>query len=342
MDNVILVPEALAREKVEAALRAAGADERSVEGATRAMMHASLLGVDSHGVRLTAHYSKVMAGGRVNPRPNFRLSRTAAASAVLDADDGLGHPAAYAAMELACEMARAAGIGAVAVTHSSHYGAAGAYARAAAEAGCIGFSTTNADSMVTLHGGAAPFHGTNPLAIGAPVPGQKPWLLDLATSSVPFNRVLLYKTIGRTLGPDMAADAAGEHTTDPAAAAMLLPLGGALYGYKGAGLGGLATLLSAVLTGTTLDPDFLPMFSGDMATPRNMGHFCLAIDPEHFCGRALYEAGIARYLELLRGAPAREGEELMAPGDREWRVEAERRQNGIPVDHETAAFLGLR
>ena len=33
--------------------------------------------------------------------------------------------------------------------------------------------------------------------------------------------------------------------------------------------------------------------------------------------------------------------EVMAPGDREWRVEAERERDGIPVDPETAAFLGF-
>ena len=31
----------------------------------------------------------------------------------------------------------------------------------------------------------------------------------------------------------------------------------------------------------------------------------------------------------------------MAPGEREWKVEIERAANGIPVDPETAAFLGL-
>ena len=31
----------------------------------------------------------------------------------------------------------------------------------------------------------------------------------------------------------------------------------------------------------------------------------------------------------------------MAPGDREWKVEAERKRDGIPVDRETAQFLGL-
>jgi LDH2 family malate/lactate/ureidoglycolate dehydrogenase len=123
---------------------------------------------------------------------------------------------------------------------------------------------------------------------------------------------------------------------------MLLPLGGTDFGFKGAGLAGLVTLLCAVLTGTTLDHAMIPMTgSDDFTTPRNMGHFCLALDPARFAGREMYEAAMMRYLADLRGSAARPGERVMAPGDREWAVEDERRRNGIPVDRETAAFLAL-
>src|SRR5215212_9189390 len=73
------------------------------------MMHASRLGIDSHGVRLAAHYAKVLQTGRVNPHPNMQVKRTGPATAILDADDGLGHRAAYAAMDLAAEIAREMG-----------------------------------------------------------------------------------------------------------------------------------------------------------------------------------------------------------------------------------------
>jgi ureidoglycolate dehydrogenase (NAD+) len=123
---------------------------------------------------------------------------------------------------------------------------------------------------------------------------------------------------------------------------MLLPLGGVDYGYKGAALAGVATLFSALLTGTTLDPDFIPMYgTDDVSTPRNMGHFVLVIDPDKFAGREIFAAAITLYLTSLRGAPAREGGRVMAPGDREWEEMDLRRQEGIPVDPDTMAFLGL-
>ena len=324
-------------------LRAAGASEASLAAATRAMLHASLVGVDSHGVRLTEHYCQMLAGGRLNKAPQLAVEVRAAGSAMVHGDDGLGHYAAYKAVEVGIGLAREAGVGAVGIKHSSHLGAAGAYALAGAEAGFVTFATTNTDSMVALFDGAARFHGTNPLAFAAPVPDSRPWLVDMATSSIPMNRVLLHRSLGLELAEGVAADRHGSATTDPAAAEMLLPLGGADFGYKGAALAGVATLFSALLTGTTLDSDFIPMYGGDdISTPRNMGHFVLVIDPDKFVGRALFGTLMTRYLAGLRSAPVRPGaERVMAPGDREWETVAQRQAEGVPVDPDTARFLGL-
>lgn len=342
MDRRLRVGAAALAERLGAVLLAAGASPGSAEAAVRAMMHASRLGVDSHGARLVEHYATVLRSGRINPAPRLAVTRRAAAVAIVDGDDGLGHHAAYRAMAEAVALAREAGIGAVGVVRSSHYGAAGAYAVEAAREGMVGFATTNADKVVALQGGAAPFHGTNPLAFAAPSGGARPWLFDMATSSIPFNRVLLFRSIGAELPDAVAADEVGVPTRDAAAASMLLPVGGTGFGFKGAGLAGVATVLSAVLQGTPLDHAMIRMVGGgDMHTPRDMGHFFLAIDPDRFGGRTIFEAGMRAYLEALRAAPARPGETVMAPGDREWRVEAERERDGIPLDPETAAFLGF-
>lgn len=335
-------PETLLAERVEMRLAEAGANDASRAAATRAMLHASLVGVDSHGVRLTGHYCRMLAGGRLSKDPQLGVDRRGAGSAMVDGDDGLGHYAAYKAVAVGMELAREAGVGAVGIKNSSHLGAAGAYALAGAEAGFVTFATTNTDSMVALFDGAQKFHGTNPLAFAAPVPGSRPWLLDMATSSIPLNRVLLHRSLDKELPAGVAATPDGEMTTDPHEADMLLPLGGTDYGYKGAALAGVATLFSALLTGTTLDPDFIPMYGGDdISTPRNMGHFVLVIDPDKFAGRAAFGVAITTYLAALRGSPVREGGRVMAPGDREWEEMDRRRAQGIPVDPDTVAFLGL-
>lgn len=78
-----LVAPDLLEARVENALRNAGAAQGSAAAAVRAMMHASLIGVDSHGVRLVVHYDRVLRGGRVNGTPNLSVRRTAAATAVV-------------------------------------------------------------------------------------------------------------------------------------------------------------------------------------------------------------------------------------------------------------------
>ena len=341
MTNVVMATAADLEPKVMAALSAAGADEASCAATTRALMHASRVGVDSHGVRLVPHYVRDLTSGQINGRPNVQINERSAVVFDVDADAGLGHLASYRAIETAMAAARRSGIAAAGVRNSSHYGAAGAYALAGAQEGLILVSLTNADSLVALHQGATPFHGTNPISVGVPVSGQKPWLLDMATSSIPFNRVLLNRVLGRELADGVAADSRGEVTRDAKQAEMLVPVGGSEFGFKGAALGGLVTILAGILTGGTADPFMLSMLDPSIKTPRNVGHFFLVIEPAFFGGGAAFGENLVAYLEALRGSPVKAGGRVMAPGDREWEVEAQRAANGIPVDPETAAFLGL-
>jgi LDH2 family malate/lactate/ureidoglycolate dehydrogenase len=327
-----------------AILSAAGADTATCDAATRAMLHGSRLGVDSHGVRLLHHYVTALTHGRVNPRPHMQFVSSFGAVGSLDADHGHGALAAYRSMEHAMKLAERFGIGAVAIRNSSHFGPAGAFAVAAADAGYVGLAVCNSDSFVRLHDGAQRFHGTNPIACAVPSPGERPWLLDMATSAIPYNRVQLYKSTGQKLPIGVASTAGGEDTDDPSEVEMLAPLGGA-FGFKGAGLAGLVEILSAVLTGMKLSFDIAPMAGPDFSTPRGMGAFVLAIRPDAFTDLQTFQDGMRRYVETLRNSPARAGAKVLAPGDREWAEASRREAEGIPIDPETErAFreLGLQ
>lgn len=333
-------PTALERFCVET-LAAAGADDPSATAAARAMLHASLHGVDSHGVRLLPHYDMVIRGGRVNGSPRLSFQRTRPGAGMLDADHGHGARATYQAAEHALSLAAEAGIGAVGIRRTSHFGAAGAYALAMAEAGKIGIVMCNSDSFVRLHDGAARFHGTNPIAVAIPTNGIDPWLLDMATSAVPYNRVELYKSTGEVLADHTASRADGTDTRMPDEVEMLAPLG-AQVGFKGAGLGGMVEIFSALLTGMQFGPEILPMGGPDISTPRNMGAFVICIDADAFAGADVLRAGMQRYLAQLRASKARADGCVMAPGDREWAQARHRREAGIPLDPQTTqAFTEL-
>lgn len=300
------------------------------------MMHGSLHGVDSHGVRLLAHYVRALQAGRLNGRPKLRFLRTGAAAGMLHADHAQGAVATYAAAEHACALALEAGIGAVGIRDSSHFGPAGAYAIRIAEKGLVGLVFANSDAFVRLHGGAARFHGTNPIAMAAPVAGSDPWLFDMATSAIPFNRVMLYAATGQALPEATASDASGRDTRDPNLVEMLAPLGGS-FGFKGAGLAGMAEILAAAVAGGGLSHELLAMGGPDFGTPRGLGAFVLAISPHAFSGAEVLAQTMARYLAALRGSPAVPEASVMAPGDREWAERDRRRLQGIPLDPETAA-----
>jgi len=328
------MPAALTR-FIAKVLSEAGADARSADAATRAMMHGSLLGVDSHGVRLLDHYVRAIEGGRVNGRPRMRFVREFAAVAALDADHGHGALAAYDAMRHAIGLAEKFGLGAVSVRNSSHFGPAGAFAVEAADAGLIGLAFCNSDAFVRLHGGAARFHGTNPIACAVPVAGERPWLFDMATSAIPYNRIQLYASLGKQLPDGVASAAGGNDTADPSAVEMLAPLGGA-FGFKGAGLAGMVEIFTSVLSGMQLSHELLPMGGPDFATPRGLSALVMAMKPEAFLDASAFRDGMRRYRDSLHASPPRTHDLVMAPGDREW-AEADRRSvEGIPIDPATA------
>ena len=327
---------------LRAALQAAGADTATTDAVTRALMHGSLFGMDTHGVRLLPHYLRAIRGGRVNATPSPALVEDFHAVGVLDGDDGHGALNAYVAADIAIDKARRFGIGVVSIRRSSHFGPAGAFALHIAEAGMVGLAMCNSDSFMRLQDGAQRFHGTNPLAAAAPVAGGHPWLLDMATSSIPFNRVRLMASLGLDLQPGVASDHGGVDTTDPHSAVMLAPIGGPQYGYKGAGIAGLVEILSSVLGGALLSPQIAPMVSDDMSTPRNVGAFVLAIDPEAFGGREAFLTAMQTYRDLLRGSATVEGGTVRAPGDRAFSDADRRPRDGVPVDPDTiAAFAEI-
>jgi LDH2 family malate/lactate/ureidoglycolate dehydrogenase len=313
------------------ALMAAGTHKDAAQSVANALTEASLRGVDSHGIRLLLHYVKAVQGGRINPHPKPAFTRTGAGTGIVDGDNGFGHHASYFAMDRAATLAQESGVAAVSVINSSHFGAAGCYVLRAAQQGLAGLGFCNSDSFVLAHDGLRSFHGTNPIAFAAPVPGEQPFLLDMATSVVPWNKVQDYLMEGQPLPPDVTVDSAGEPTIDPVQSEALLPLGGTLYGYKGAGLASMIEVLCAIVTGSPYC-NLLPAMKGpDFSTPRRMGHFFLAIEYRRFVSAQVYEAGIRAYLRDLRAQPAKPGRKVMAPGDREWAIMEERNLRGIPV-----------
>ena len=116
-------------------------------------------------------------------------------------------------MTLAIAKCRATGLGAVVVRNSGHFGAAGAYAAMAAEAGYLGLATSSADlpAIVPTRGKEAML-GTNPIAFTAPARRNKPLLLDMATSTVSLGKLVMAWRQGRPIPAGWALDETGRRS----------------------------------------------------------------------------------------------------------------------------------
>jgi ureidoglycolate dehydrogenase (NAD+) len=295
------------------------------------LVQTSLWGIDSHGVALLPHYLDRLANGTIRARPKLQVRRTAGATAMIEADQGHGIVVAHAAMAEAVRIAREQGVGAVGVRNASHCGAIGLYTRAAARDGCVGMAFTHANSVAVPHGGRRAFLGTNPVSFAFPRQGRdglvEPVCLDMATTSIPWNRVRNAQREGHALPDDVAVDAHGAPTTDAQAAVAVVPLGGSAYGHKGYALALIVDLLCGPLLGNPYGPHIASMF-GAMDAPRRLGAFFIALDPERFAGATVLAAQVEAMAQDLAAEP---GAPLM-PGDPERDVAAQRGRDGIPIE----------
>jgi ureidoglycolate dehydrogenase (NAD+) len=292
------------------------------------LVQTSLWGIDSHGVALLPHYLNRLANGTIKAQPNVQAERTGPATVMLHADQGHGIVIAHRAMAEAVRIAREQGVGAVGVRNASHCGAIGLYTRAAARAGCVGVAFTHADSVAVPHGGKRAFLGTNPISFAFPRQHPaEPLCLDMATTSIPFNRVRNARREGHALPPDVAIDALGAPTTDAQAAVAVVPLGGSAYGHKGYALALVIDLLCGPLLGNPYGPHIPSMFEA-IDEPRQLGAFFIALDPERFGGGAALSAQIEAMVRDLAAEPG----SPRLPGDPENEVAAERTRDGIPIE----------
>jgi LDH2 family malate/lactate/ureidoglycolate dehydrogenase len=306
------------------------------------MVETDLRGVDSHGISMLPTYDREFRAGRLNMRPVFRTLRENAATALIDADASLGHPVAAHAMTLAVDKCLASGVAVVSVVNSHHFGAAGCYARIAADRGTIGMvtSATRGVTMVPTFA-AEPVMGTNPLAFAAPARRNPPFELDMATTTVAAGKVKVHKLNHRPLPAGWVVDGGGRPVTDPEEAFRyvferpeggITPLGGRreLGGHKGYGLAVLVHILGGALGGASFSP--LRNRTQGPSDPHDLGHCFLAIDPRAFRPDGAFEEDLDRVIDVLHGAKrADPAQPVLVAGDPERAAREERRRDGVPI-----------
>ncbi len=323
---------------VSQAFRDAGVRDEHVPFVVEGLLYASMRGIDSHGIRLGPTYLREIDGGRAVACPTLSWTERTPGVRCLDAGAALGMVAGRVAVRATEELAQRCGVGAVSVTNSNHFGAAGYYARTLAERGLVGIAMSNSDALVAPFGGTKPLWGTNPLSIAAPGAHGEIACLDMATSQTSYTKVRLavrdqanvprgwvYGQTGHTL----------EGIIEAGDISALAPLGG----YKGHGLAMMVSVLCALLGNAPFDWDLTTLYEPPYDAPRKISHFFLGLDPRafghpnHVCGR------VTELMNHVRNQPAASECSVRCPGDLEEEAMRDRSENGIPIPDDIFDWL---
>lgn len=293
------------------------------------LVQTNLWGIDSHGVIRVPEYLARFRNGAMNPRPEIRTLHFAPAFDVLDADNSAGYIAGRAAMARAIELAGDSAIAATGIVNSNHCGATALYARMAADRGLVGIAMTNVAPNMVMPGASRPITGNNPLAIAVPTFADFPFVLDISLSAVAGGKLLVAAKKGEPIPLGWATDKQGRPTTDAQAGfdGYLLSMGG----HKGFGLSLAIDLLCGLITGGSFQNHVKSMYRYP-ADPSRTAHLMVVLNPQAWMSREQLQERMAEFSRTLKNAPVSgEGNEILLPGEIEYRSERQRSRDGIPL-----------
>jgi L-2-hydroxycarboxylate dehydrogenase (NAD+) len=298
------------------------------------MAEADLQGSDGHGVSRLPQYARRIKAGGFNVRPDIRVVREQASTALVNGDNGMGHLVMKRAAEIAIEKARSTGIAWVNSQFSNHAGPASLYATMPLKHDMIGlyFAVGNANHLPPW-GGLDMLLSTNPIAAAIPAGEEKPIVLDMATTVAAYGKVKTKALRGEMMPEGWMIDREGKPLTDPKRAeeGMLLPLGGMEAGYKGYGLAMIIGLLAGTLGGAAMGKDVID-FNHDDDGVTNTGQAIAAINIAAFGDVATFKAAVDTLVRDFHGSTRMPGvERISVPGERSQETRARRSRDGIPI-----------
>lgn len=327
-DAIRVDPDVIYRQAV-AVLQAVEVPETHAQITAEVLTSASLRGVDTHGVGNLVRYVRAIEEGVYTIPQTVETISESETTALLDCGNGLGFVAAHRAMEISIEKAHQHGVGMVSVRNGHHIGMVGYYPLMAVEQDMIGMAVTNASRSMRPAQGVRPRLGTNPIAFGAPAGKERPFLLDMATTTVASGKLGLARRLGVPIPEGWAVDARGVPLTEPPAQRSeewaQNPLGNSPEqgGHKGYGLAVMVDILAGVLSGGG--------FGAQLAAGENMT-WTMAVDVTTFRPIKEFKAMMDAMIRELHATPSEPGAaRVQVAGDPEFDAEAERRRHGIPL-----------
>jgi uncharacterized oxidoreductase len=319
---------------IEGIVRAGGSDEREARMVAANLVAANLLGHDSHGVGMIPRYVDALLEGGLRANQHPKVQVDAGALLALDGCQGYGQVIGHEAMEMAIARARQHGACVMTLARAHHLGRIGQWGEQAVAQGLISLHFVNVISraIVAPYGGADARFGTNPVCIAIPLPGEAPFVLDMATSAVAQGKVRVAHNKGEKVSPEWLLDDHGNPTAE-ARFGVVEPFGALrTFGlHKGYGLALACELLGGALTGGGT-------WHSDDKSKRRVwnGMLSIVIDPARLDKTAVLGEEAGAFLASLRKSPVAPGfDRVRIAGEPERETRAKRERDGIPVDDTT-------
>jgi hydroxycarboxylate dehydrogenase B len=322
------------KKAIEAIALAGGSEPKEAHLVADNLVTANLVGHDSHGIGMMPRYVEALQEGGLLPNQHPAVKLDGGALLALDGRQGYGQSIGLEATRMAIARAKKHGVSITALGNSHHLGRVGHWAEMAVAEGLVSIHFVNVQSFarVAPFAGADRRFGTNPVCIGIPLPGEQPFLLDMATSAVAQGKLRVAHNKRAKIPHGWLIDDQGNPTDDPRWG-VLAPLGAmTCFGeHKGYGLAVACELLGGALTGGGVT-DY------DNKTQRRVlnGMLSILIDPARLGTEEAFgkdSKGFLAWLRASRAAPGHDRVRIAGEPEREYRARRER--EGIPVDDET-------
>ena len=302
---------------------AAGTPLHIAQDVAQILVNANLAGHDSHGVLRIPGYLQGIESGGLNPTSEPVIIKETDTTLIVDGGTCLGHFAARQAMKWTIAKAKKANLCGLSLASTGHIGRLGEYAEAATREGCIGVVTFGSGcaqaGAVVPFGGAKGGLGTNPIAIGVPTGDDSPFIIDYATSMIAQGKIQVAQSKGIDLPEGSILDKHGNpsvKTADYFDSGSMLPFGG----HKGYALSLLACMLGGLSGNFNIE-------SGSMH-----GFFMQVINIEAYTSLKEYQQGVRAFLDGMKRTPPAPGfDEVLVPGDFEYRARTHRLVHGIDL-----------
>lgn len=326
--SVSVVEANVARALAVTLLEEAGVAQPAAQSVAGELVDADLRGVMTHGFTRLPLYLGGVANGSIDGNSSPTVVLNGPSALLVDAEHGFGHHAGRLAMREAIELSNETGIAAATVLNSTHFGAAGGYARMAAEADCIGIVVSNSPPLLPAVNGTERRVGNNPLAIACPTDQGFPLVYDVAMSVVSSWKIQMAYERGEPIPDGWAYDSAGNPTNDSYEAFAGGGLLRAVGDHKGFGLAMMIEILTAGLSGGGMTNQVRRLVEpGAM----NTCHTFIAISPDRFAGSDNLRARAGELCTQIWESPRRANvDRLLVPGQLEHESSVDRERNGIP------------